>query len=318
MTRARAAASATAIAICLLGFAPRAGAYVRYKSKDGKVEFAWPQTCVAITGYPENFAVMMPLDEITGAASGAALAWSAGSDACTNLAITVSMSTAAAPRAVNDGANSLIFRTKNWCLLNADGTCDPSSTAYDQSALALTSVSASTITGHIKDADIEVNGFFSWADLVAHPELVTATSSFQDLQNALTHEMGHLIGLDHTCVPVGTPAPLDNLGNPVPECDRAPPEVVATTMFPSANPGDTTKRSLAPDDQQAVCDIYPASTPLPCVAPPDPGPGGCNCAAAGGPARPGAGGAAVGPGGLFGLVSIVGLRARRRRGGRRR
>jgi MYXO-CTERM domain-containing protein len=309
---ARPRVAALALALGLLGLASPAAAYVRYKSKDGKVDFAWPQTCIAISGYPENFAVTMPLDEVTNAASGAASAWSAGSESCTNLAITVSMSTAPAPRAVNDGLNSLIFRTENWCLLNADGTCDPASNAYDRSALALTSVSASTITGHIKDADIEVNGSFAWADLVAHPELNTPTSNVQDLQNALTHEMGHLIGLDHTCVPANTPAPLDNLGNPVPECDQAPPAVVETTMFPSANPGDVSKRSLAPDDQQALCDIYPASTPLPCIAPPDAGPGGCSCAAAGGRAGPGAAAAGIG------LTGLLMRRARRRRGGPRR
>ena len=36
-------------------------------------------------------------------------------------------------------------------------------------------------------------------------------------------------------------------------------------MFASALPGDTAKRTLAPDDKQAVCDIYPiASDPMLC------------------------------------------------------
>ena len=30
-------------------------------------------------------------------------------------------------------------------------------------------------------------------------------------------------------------------------------------MFPSAESGDVDKRTLAPDDQRAVCEIYPAA-----------------------------------------------------------
>jgi hypothetical protein len=302
---------ALAVVLGISALARDAAAYVRYKSKDGQTAFAWPQSCIPMVGYPENFTTMMTLDEITNAANGAANAWSAGGDSCTDLDITVSMTTAPSHAVSStDHENSLVFRTTNWCLLTADGSCDPTSNAYSPEALALTSVSASTSTGHIKDADIEVNGFFHWADLVAHPELNTPNTTLQDLQNALTHEMGHLIGLDHTCVPAGTtPRPVDNLGNPVPDCNTAPPEVVATTMFPSATPGDTSKRTLEPDDQQAVCDIYPAAMPLPCVAPPDPDPSGCGC-----------GLASVAPvdaatGGLLALGCFIALGVRRRRGG---
>jgi MYXO-CTERM domain-containing protein len=122
-------------------------------------------------------------------------------------------------------------------------------------------VSASTATGVIRDADIEINAFhFSWADLVAHPDLRGNGQPFHDLQNALTHEMGHLIGLDHTCYVQGPP-PLDNTGAPITDCASASAAVVATTMFPSANPGDVEKRTLEPDDRAGVCGIYPAAAP---------------------------------------------------------
>jgi MYXO-CTERM domain-containing protein len=123
----------------------------------------------------------------------------------------------------------------------------------------------------------------------------------------VTHETGHVLGLDHTCVPAGTvPRPTDNLGNPVPDCSTASPDVVATTMFPSAQPGDTQKRDLAPDDQQAVCEIYPAASD-PKVCMPDVA-GGCTCVAAGHPGAPGPGAIALG------LAGLTLLRARRRRG----
>jgi len=171
-------------------------------------------------------------------------------------------------------------------------------------------VSASTSTGLIKDADIEVNAFnFRWADLVMHPDLAAPGMTVHDQQNALTHEMGHLIGLDHTCY-LQPPAPLDNNGNPIPYCADAPPEVLATTMFPSANPGDIDKRTLAPDDQQAVCDIYPAAMdPMNCAPVSQIEPTGCNCATAAG---------ATAPGAALTMVAAVALLAVRARSRRRR
>jgi MYXO-CTERM domain-containing protein len=97
--------------------------------------------------------------------------------------------------------------------------------------------------------------------------------------------MGHVIGLDHTCF-LQPPAPLDQNGNPIPDCMDAPPDVLATTMFPSADPGDIEKRTLAPDDLQGLCDIYPkAQDPMMCVPPQnmDTGCGGGGCATAGTP-----------------------------------
>jgi MYXO-CTERM domain-containing protein len=281
-----------------------ADAYVRYTSNAGKT-FMWPQSCVMIVAYPNDLLGMMTRDEILGAVDAAASAWSKSSDACTYLDLMISSSSDATPRAINDGRNNVIFRTSTWCKLTDKGVCD-TAMLYDPAALALTSVSASTSSGVIRDADVEVNASnFNWADLVTHPNLRDG-QSFHDLQNALTHEMGHLIGLDHTCYLQG-PAPLDNNGQPIPDCADAPPDVLATTMFPSANPGDIDKRDLAPDDQQAVCDIYPAShDPMTC-APSQTDPGGCGCSAAG---APGPALAAL----VVLLAALLATRARRRRG----
>jgi MYXO-CTERM domain-containing protein len=111
-------------------------------------------------------------------------------------------------------------------------------------------------TGVIVDADIEVNAKnFVWGDVALQP------GTKQDLQSTLTHEMGHLLGFDHTCVMAGAPGapPLDDMGNPVPSCDDASAAVRATTLFPSVTPNDVSKRTLEPDDQRAVCTTYPAS-----------------------------------------------------------
>jgi hypothetical protein len=78
-------------------------------------------------------------------------------------------------------------------------------------------------------------------------------------------EIGHLIGLDHTCYldPSGG-IPTDQNGAPIPSCANAPPAVQETTMFPTLGM-DIGPRTLAADDRQGVCDIYPsASDPMLC------------------------------------------------------
>jgi hypothetical protein len=259
-----------------------AAAYVRYKTEAG-IDFFWAQTCVPVTVYPNSMdpqnglgmAEMTP-DQILQAASGAAAVWSADDNVCTFLKIQVGASTDPTPTAGYDHRNSLIFRTASWCKTgDPPGMC-----SYDAAALAITSVFVNTKDGHIRDADIEVNAKnFVWTDL--DTDTSATAQGKQDLQNALTHEMGHLVGLDHTCFTMGTP-PIDNKGQPVPNCEMASSTVRATTMFASAIPGDVAKRTLEPDDKLAVCEIYPmASDPMVCPTagqlPPE---AGCACALA--------------------------------------
>ena len=267
--------------VATLAIATPASAYVRYTLSSG-VMFKWPQTCVKLEAFPADFVSEMPLEEIKSAVTASADAWSTVSDACTYLDISVDYSSADMPRAnPRDLKSMVIFRTANWCKLLTNGSCD-TTVYYEPAALALTTVSARMSSGHITDADVEVNAFhFQWGDLVANPP--TGGSQVHDLQNALTHEMGHLIGLDHTCFPQGSTMsrPNDDMGMPLPDCSVASADVRATTMFPSADSGDIDKRTLAPDDQRAVCEIYAAaSDPNSCVPVGTDDDGGCGCAAA--------------------------------------
>jgi uncharacterized protein (TIGR03382 family) len=301
--RPGAAAIAIIVAAVSIGRSRPAQAFVRYLTDDN-APFFWAQTTVPITGYINDFTqTSMTVDQIDNALQAAAAAWSKEANACTYLELVPALSTEPTPRAVNDGHNSLIFHNAVWCHVGADGNCN---VTYDSSALAVTTDTANTRTGQIYDADVEVNLVdYHWADLVEDPSL----STDMDLQNALTHEFGHLIGLDHTCFDLFTSMtgvrPTDNYGYPIPDCSTASADVQATTMFPSAQPGDTQKRTLGADDVNALCTIYNIDNP-----PPPPGTGvngGCNCAAAG---RPGGAGALA----TLGLLAAVLLvRARRTR-----
>ena len=92
-------------------------------------------------------------------------------------------------------------------------------------------------------------------------------TSIADLENTLTHELGHLQGLDHTCADSATPAnEVDENGNPPPACNNlsmlTPAElnkIREATMYNSAMPGETKKRSPEADDVAGICAIYPSA-----------------------------------------------------------
>ncbi len=96
---------------------------------------------------------------------------------------------------------------------------------YDPNALAVTVFSYKKSTGELVDADIFINA--------TGPCISTKKSDdCYDLQAVLTHEAGHFMGLDHNA------------------------DEHDAVMYPSAQPGDTTKRTLTSDDMAGVIATY--------------------------------------------------------------
>ena len=133
----------------------------------------------------------------------------------------VSIEAAAAPVTAaphtNDGISSVRFA------LTAD---DPD---IEAGVLALTFVQYQTSTGVAVDADVVMNASdFTWgfgaSDCVKE----------YDLESALTHELGHALGLAHS------------IGHP------------DATMFATGEACETTKRDLAADDQAGLDSLYRA------------------------------------------------------------
>ncbi len=132
----------------------------------------------------------------------------------------------AGPVEVNnqDATNVITFVESDW--------------AYAPAALALASVTYAPC-GEIVDADIEVNGD-DWTFKVIGAGPVLRTS--HDIQNTLTHEIGHFLGMDHC---------HDNAIVDEPNCD-------AVTMRVQTEAGDTTMRDLSLDDLAAARHVYPS------------------------------------------------------------
>lgn len=163
---------------------------------------------------------------------------------------------------------------------------------FEPEALAVTLTLFKRGSGELVDADIVVNEkFYDWG---------VGAAVDNDLQNALTHEVGHLLGLAHS-------------------------EANDATMYASASPHETEKRTLDRDDVAALQALYPgdltddpAAEPVAAAGRDDqveaPGdedtdapldtvaPGALSCSAA-----PGAG-----DGGLFGVLLLLGTAVLRR------
>ena len=142
----------------------------------------------------------------------------------------VTLSAAPAPIAasnhINDGINSVRF------------AFDASDPDIEAGVLALTFVSFHTDSGIAVDADVVMNAVdFTWATSVD-----TCAKEY-DLESALTHEVGHALGMAHS------------IGHP------------DATMYATGEACETQKRSLTADDTAGLDSLYK----------PDPaGSGGCS------------------------------------------
>ena len=92
--------------------------------------------------------------------------------------------------------------------------------------LSLATLTFNVETGQIYDADMEIREDLPWS-LAGQP-----SAGSYDLQAALTHEVGHVLGLAHAQHP-------------------------DAVMAPSYSAASITQRTLSDDDQQGICAVYP-------------------------------------------------------------
>ncbi|MDP3231543.1 MAG: matrixin family metalloprotease [Myxococcales bacterium] len=141
---------------------------------------------------------------------------------------------------------------------------------YTDSALASTVVTLNARTDEILDTDIVFNAEQHVFRVLTAP--MAAARTFDDVQNTLTHELGHALGLMH---------------NPMDE---------RVVMYPRASAGEVGKRVLQEDDRDGLAALYGTSLVTPEAPPPQMG-----CSSTGG----------VG-GWALGLFVLGGLALRRR------
>lgn len=200
-------------------------------------------------------------------------------------------STAIAQTGMGTSGEHVVAFRKGWCsdlaAARADAcyssaSCDNEYDCFDdegglgRSVLAITTIIYNPNTGAIQDADTEVADwsgagagvtgiggapegwyFTCGSDSTLGQTCGTygqAGCGYEDLQNTLTHEAGHFIGLAHPCESKAVGS--------TPSCASLPPGSDAVTMYPTAPPKEIQKRTLAADDVEGVCAIYTAGGPV--------------------------------------------------------
>jgi len=224
--------------------------YVRTKTDDGSHCLRWPVTAGArgsihfvqsSTGEPTLGSGVFD------AVSRSAQSWETQLQACGNadLLETGQHSSSRFVGYVQGGPNEnlVLFRLQVCSPASGDpciaaGTCGNVHDCWDHGAtvVALTTSSYVASTGELLDADVEINAASATPTIVDSPPCsggVTTNCVANDVQNAVTHEFGHFLGLAHSPDP-------------------------ASTMYASEPPGETSKRVLDSGSKQFVCDVYPA------------------------------------------------------------
>jgi hypothetical protein len=269
-----------------LGFAAPASAYVRSTSATDGKPFVWLESCLAVK--PDGRGSQdVPIDQINATLQRAVSNWTVHTNDCTYLRL--SALPADGPQEVAaDGQPVVVFRDQVWAR--------PGGMPHDPAAIGLTTVFHIAAPGDpgdatILDADIELNGVnYTFTTDPVNATQRPSTFAVADLENTLTHELGHVQGLAHTCWDHITPnPPLDNNGNPIPDCNdpNLPDAILNTTMFPYATmPREISKRNLSMDDVAGICDVYPSTQPQNACFQHTTGGYGNGCALVPGRARP--------------------------------
>jgi len=214
-----------------------ASAFVCTRTDNTGPSIAWQERLIPLTlGVKDG--VEVPFADLQQATLHAATAWTDAS--CSDFTITIQGSSSDLRTGFDwrsgagsaENVNLVVFRDDD----NKDA--DPvDAWLHDNGAIAITTMTYSRYTGRILDADIELNDAgFSFTNCDAgEPGCLVAN----DLKNTMTHEMGHLVGLDHP--PSTTPG------------------AQLATMYGRAPQGETLKRDLAQDDIDGICYLYPTS-----------------------------------------------------------
>lgn len=217
----------------------------------------WESGCIFVTADAEG-TKQLPGDTEFNVIDRSIAAWNTASATCSY--IEISFQGREAREVGRDRVNVIKFRDMSWCRPAVD---DDPARCYAESAAGITTAvyvddADSNRDGAIVDADIEINGKnFAIAD---NGVTLGTASCAAELANTLTHELGHLHGIEHPCLAAGDPPRTDHLGRAVPLCNSVMDDkIIDATMFNFQECGETKKATLEAEDIAALCGIYPTS-----------------------------------------------------------
>lgn len=184
---------------------------------------SWPSGCIPVSVEGGSRLRRISIGDVTHATTKALDTWTqaeCGTGARPSLAFQVA-ATEPAPNELA-GTSAVRFRDRDWPHHDLNTN------------VALTTLTIDKTTGHVIDADVELNSF-------AQPFFSDGSLSKYDLELVLLHEMGHVLGLGHS---------------------RASTSKMNAAYF---EPSDGL-RWLAGDDELGVCSAYPPTRSPVCAA----------------------------------------------------
>lgn len=236
--------------------------FVRTGPTEGGSYLYWKNSCILLS-YDAAGTADLAGDREFDVIDGVLATWTGAVDGCSYLDLVGEGPEEVDPAAAvgHDGKNRIVFRDERWC---RPATGEMDEVCLPRGAAGLTTVTYvddadSSRDGEIVDADVELNGEeFTISDNGETDG--DPNGCFSDLANTLTHELGHVMGLDHTCLAAGDPPRVDGDGNDVPSCaSTTDPEITTATMYNFQECGETSKASPEADDIDAICSVYPRS-----------------------------------------------------------
>ena len=124
-----------------------------------------------------------------------------------------------------------------WGVNDEENVVSWRESSWDDSSAALAITSTIFDFRGLQDTDIKFNGAnYTWSLIVEG----AGSGQGVDVASVSAHEVGHALGLDHS-------------------------QVSGATMWPSTGPGNASNRSLAQDDVDAACELYPSGGDRPTV-----------------------------------------------------
>jgi hypothetical protein len=222
-------------AACLTTLAPHsAAAYCRASDEHGSHGecvpepdaplLHWDRACVAYRFNKDAFNQLKPLAEaeVRGAFTKAFAAW-AEVDCSGRAPFFVEQ---LAGTTATDKSGFLRDKPNEMVVLAVEPEAWSQLADHSSAAIALTLMWHDTKTGEVYDTDMELNlGAGKFSDCVS----TSCGAGMIDLQNTITHEAGHVLGLGHSTDPESTMAPQ------------------------ARGKTDVQKRTLAPDDEAGYC-----------------------------------------------------------------
>lgn len=248
--------------------------YVRTRTKVTCRPLRWAQTCVFLQPDAELLRDELPADVTLNAIQSAIRSWNERLAPSSFLQLHYLPPTDSREASQTDRLGWIKFRFGTWCRPAKDSSSSP--VCFDPSATAVTTVSFLNkptdpdLDGQIVDTDIDMNAVgFRFVD-GSKPLPTGDRRAPVDLWNVLTHELGHVMGLDHTCLLDGgsSGCMTDQKGGAVLACTTLDGQRFSSqdaetayeaAMYPSSTAGDYSRRIPTSDDLAGVISVHPAS-----------------------------------------------------------